>query len=81
VTSARSPVNIVPMTGHRRKRTIAVTAVAGTLAVVPAMQAGLMKRRLSFRDIFSSGFAVLSSSTRMIRVSSLHRCDQARLAA
>ena len=76
MTSAFSPCIMTSMTRPTRNRTIAVTAVAGTLAVerrygvgTPAMQAGLTHRRLSFRDIFSSGFVVLpSSSIRVILI-------------
>ena len=39
----------------------------------PAMQAGLTSTGLSFRDIFSSGFVVLSSTTQVARVFAFRR--------
>ena len=47
----------------------------------PAMQAGLMSTGLSFRDIFSSGFVVLSSTTQVAQVFAFRTCERARLAA
>ena len=47
----------------------------------PAMQAGLMSTGLSLRDIFSSGFVVLSSRTQVAQVFAFRTCERARLAA
>ena len=47
----------------------------------PAMQAGLVDRRLTFRDIFTSGLVMLSLSMRIMLVVTAHERSGCRLAA
>lgn len=45
------------------------------------MQAGSTSTGLSFRDLFSSGFVVFSSTTQVAQVFVFRTCERARLAA
>ena len=53
----------------------------GTEIRTPAMQAGLVNRKLTFREIFASGFVVLLSSARVLLVVTAQSGGRWRLAA